>query len=102
MSVEQIIEEKVKSKLFEKKGELSGTVVLDIAGPDGGKWTMDCDSGTVEKKDMESPTVRIKMSDKDFVDMINGDLNPATAMFGGKLKIEGDMAMASKLAMALR
>jgi len=101
-NVAEIIEKKFFAKLKEKKGEFSGTVVLDITGDGGGQWTLDLDNSTIEKKDSENPTVRIKMIDEDFIAMINGDLNPAAAMFGGKLKIEGDMAMASKLAMAIQ
>lgn len=101
-TVAEVVEIKVLGKLKEKQGQLSGTVVLDISGPDGGKWTINCDDSTIEKKDTASPTVRIRMGDEDFKKMIEGELNPATAMFSGKLKIEGDMAMASKLAMALR
>lgn len=101
-TVAEMIEVKLLGKLKEKKGELTGVVVLDISGPGGGKWTLDCDNALIEKKDMDAPLVRISMSDEDFKSMIEGDLNPAAAMFSGKLKIEGDMAMASKLAMAIR
>lgn len=100
--VADIINGVMTQKLKDKKGSISGIVVLDISGSDGGCWTVDCDGATVEKKDDAAATVRIKMLDTDFVDMMNGDLNPATAMFTGKIKIEGDMALASKLAMAIK
>lgn len=102
MSVKEIIEVKMKKKLEEKKGELSGVVVLDISGSEGGVWTLDFDNVEIEKKDSDSPLVRIKMSDTDFVDMVEGRLNPITATFTGKLKIEGDMAAATKLAQIIK
>jgi len=97
-SVKEVIEDKLNRKVQEKKDELSGTVVLEIAGDGGGTWTINCDEAIITNTDTENPTVRIKMGDEDFLAMIAGDLNPASAMFTGKLKIEGDMAMATKLA----
>ena len=101
-SVAEIIEGKVFDKLKEKGDQLSGIIVLDIEGPDGGKWTLDCDNVKVEKQDCEAPKVRIKMVDEDFKNMMNGELDPIKATFTGKLKIEGDMALATKLAMAIK
>ena len=102
MSVKEIIETKVAKKMEAKKGTLSGVLVLDISGSDGGQWTVNLDEGLVEAKDSESPNVRIKMTDENFLGLMDGTLNPMTAMFTGKLKIEGDMALATKLASALR
>jgi len=101
-TVTEIIEVKLQKKLEEKKGSLNGVVVLDITGDEGGQWTINCDDVKIEKTNTENPTVRIIMTDEDFKAMIEGELNAMTAMFSGKLKIEGDMAMASKLAMAIK
>lgn len=101
-TVAEIIEGKVLNKLKEKGDQLSGIVVLDIAGPEGGQWTLDCDNVAVDNKDTEAPKVRIKMNDEDFKAMMSGELDAIKATFSGKLKIEGDMAMATKLAMAIR
>ena len=102
MTVKEIIEVKIEKKIKEKKGEVDGIVVLDISGPDGGVWTIDCTNAIIKEEDTASPLVRIKMSDSDFVDMIDGKLNAISATFSGKLKIEGDMAAATKLAQIIR
>jgi putative sterol carrier protein len=39
----------------------------------------------------------IRMSLSDLEDMIAGDLSPTTAYMTGKIKIEGDMAVAMQL-----
>jgi putative sterol carrier protein len=44
-----------------------------------------------------SPNVTISMKEGDFLDMINGKLNPQMAFMSGKLKIGGDMGLALKL-----
>lgn len=100
--VSEIIEVKVAKRLEAKKGDLSGKVVLDITGPEGGQWTLNCDEATIAKGAVTLPDVKIIMTDQNFIALLNGELNAATAMFTGKLKIEGDMALATKLAMAIR
>ena len=37
------------------------------------------------------------MAASDYVDMVNGKLNPQMAFMGGKLKIKGDMSLALKM-----
>lgn len=101
-TVNEIIEVRVADKLKEKADAISGTVVLDISGPEGGQWTLNCDNASVEKKDSPDAKVRIKMSDEDFKAMMNGELDAVKATFTGKLKIEGDMVLATKLATAIK
>ena len=39
--------------------------------------------------------------DADFLNIVNGKLNPQMAFMSGKLKIQGDMGLAMKLAQIL-
>lgn len=98
MTVTEIIETKMKDKIHGKVSGMKGILVLDISGPEGGVWSVDLEKEGVEKKDTDSPLVRIKMADTDFIDMVDGKLNPIMATFSGKIKIEGDMMAATKLA----
>src|SRR5262245_38431845 len=43
----------------------------------------------------------IKISLADFLDLVKGELNPTTAFMMGKLKVDGSMAVALKLANVL-
>lgn len=45
--------------------------------------------------------VTLTASAEDFQDMFEGDLNPTSAYMSGRLKIDGDMSVAMKLAAAL-
>jgi NAD(P)-dependent dehydrogenase (short-subunit alcohol dehydrogenase family) len=47
--------------------------------------------------DMESPTTKFIMKEKDFVKMFKGKLKPTTAFMTGKMKIKGDMQKAMAL-----
>jgi len=39
----------------------------------------------------------VAMTDADFLAVVNGKLNPQMAFMTGKLRIQGDMALAMKL-----
>lgn len=40
----------------------------------------------------------LKMSLSDAIDLLNGEMNPMMAFMTGKLKVEGDMGVAMKIA----
>lgn len=101
-TITEIVEKKLIKRIEERGKDLSGVVLLDIDGPEGGKWTIDCDEVKVLKKEIKDPNVTIIISDENFKSLVAGKLNVMSAMFTGKLKIKGDMSLASKLAMVLK
>ena len=54
------------------------------------------DSNVVSESDEDADCV-IHATIEDFQSMMSGDLNPMTAVMGGKVKIKGDMGLAMKL-----
>jgi len=42
-------------------------------------------------------TLALKMSEKDFLDLVNGELSVEKAFFSGKINFKGDLATALKL-----
>jgi NAD(P)-dependent dehydrogenase (short-subunit alcohol dehydrogenase family)/putative sterol carrier protein len=64
-----------------------------ISGAAGGNWScaIQNQSCTVASGQHDSPTCTLKISDADFLDMMNGKLKPMLAYTSGKLKIEGDI-----------
>ena len=72
---------------------------FDLTGDNGGKYSLAIDDGqlTVGDGTHASPNITITMSANDYLDMVNGKLNPQMAFMGGKLKIKGDMSLALKM-----
>jgi putative sterol carrier protein len=70
-----------------------------IKGDDGGEWILDIHDQRAETKEgtVDKPKITIKMKDKNFVKMVNGQLSGQKAFMTGKLKFKGDMATALKL-----
>nr|CAG8565146.1 14233_t:CDS:2 [Entrophospora candida]CAG8574684.1 907_t:CDS:2 [Entrophospora candida] len=62
-------------------------------------WTLDFkNEGTViAGKGSAKPDITISLSDDTFVDLSSGKLNGQKAFLGGKLKIKGNMMLATKL-----
>jgi putative sterol carrier protein len=83
-----------------KPDEASGVDATFVYELDGaGAWTicvkdakLRCEPGGVEK-----PTVTFKIKAKDYLDLINGDLNGAKAFLTRKLKVSGSLPMAQKM-----
>ena len=46
----------------------------------------------------EKPKMTLKAQADDYYSVIMGEINPTHAVFNGKLRIEGDMGLAMKLA----
>lgn len=78
---------------------LSATYQFDLVGDAGGTYHVCVDSGQCEVRRgaAASPNITITMSAPDYLDLINGHLNPQMAFMAGKLKIKGDMSLALKM-----
>lgn len=80
--------------------KINGIFRFKIKGAGGeGVWIVDCKNGhgSVTFGDAGKVDVTIMMTDENLVDLLTGKLNPQTAFFQGKLKIQGNTGMAMKL-----
>uniref|UniRef100_A0A4W4FDY9 Sterol carrier protein 2 n=1 Tax=Electrophorus electricus TaxID=8005 RepID=A0A4W4FDY9_ELEEL len=94
------IEKKLKEEgeVYVKK--MGGVFAFKVnAGPGGreGLWVVDVKNGKGSVDNDKKADCTISMGDADLLDLMTGKLNPQTAFFQGKLKINGNMGMALKL-----
>ena len=82
-----------------KVAGFEAVVQMNITGPDGGDWIV-----TVRDKKLNvsegidpSPTITVKMSDIDYVDLVNGKLSGMKAFMSGKLEFKGSIATGLRL-----
>ena len=82
----------------EKAGDLNATVQFDLSGDGGGKWYAVVADGacTTGEGSVEDPTATIRMGASDYVDLIEGRLNPMNAFMQQKIRVEGDLSTVMK------
>ena len=83
----------------EKAVGVDVTVQVNIAGPNGGDWTVTIKNQKLEVEEgtHPSPTLELKMAEADYIDLINGKMSGEKAFFTGKLRFKGDIGLALKL-----
>ena len=84
----------------EKAAGMNATYQFDITGDGGGKWNVNIADGNVNvgEGDVESPNITLTTDSATWLDIVNGKTSGQTAFLLGKLKIQGDMSLAMKLA----
>ena len=83
----------------EKAAGVNATIAFDLSGDNGGLYWIkvsdgaaECGEGSVEAE------MTVRASADDWVGVVTGALNPMQAFMTGKLKIDGSMSVAMKLA----
>lgn len=83
----------------ENAGGVVATYLFDITGERGGKWTVLIEDGScrVSKGAPEKADVVISTSAPDWIGLVQGTLSGPKAFFSGRLKVKGNLKLASKL-----
>ena len=106
-SVKDFFDKKVPAVLARNPAaakEVSASYLFRISGDDGGTWTADlaADPPTCLVGEVGKPQCTIEATDADFRQMIDGGMAAAMSLFfSGKLKIQGDPMLATKLSKLL-
>lgn len=85
----------------ERAKKIGGVFEFVLEGDQGGTWHLDMNEPAVRPGPAEKMNVRIRMKASDFVAVAQGKLNPIMAFTTGRLKVEGNVALATKLQQVL-
>ncbi|WP_075981675.1 SCP2 sterol-binding domain-containing protein [Bacillus massilinigeriensis] len=101
MAVKETIEG-LLNRINESPEGISGvnvTYQFNLSGEEAGVYQLKFaeQTGKLIEGENEKANCTLKLSDKNFLKLINGTLNPTTAFMMGKVKIEGDLGLAMKL-----
>ncbi len=105
-SVRDVFERNMPQRLRSKPdlvAKINAVYQFNISGEGGGQWSVDCTTpqGAVATGSSPAAKCTVNCSDSDFLAIVNGKLNAQMAFMMGKLKIQGDMGLALKLAQLL-
>lgn len=83
----------------EKAVGVDATIQYDLTGEDGSTWNSRIVDGTctINEGPADSPTLTISMDANDYVDMMAGRLDGMQAFMTGKIKVQGDIMLASRM-----
>lgn len=78
---------------------LNATIQFDLTGDNGGAYWLRFGDDKAESGEgtLDAPRMTVKAKADDFINMINGTMNPMQAFMTGKIKIQGDTGLAMKL-----
>ena len=101
-TVKDIFERHLPARLQAKPdvvAKINAVYQFNISGPEGGSWSVDCTAPGGKVVSGTDPGARctVAATDRDFLGIVNGKLNPQMAFMSGKLRIQGDMGLAMKL-----
>lgn len=83
--------------LPQQREELKGEYRIEVKGNKGGVWSLKIDSSLEIVNRREDADVVLSLQQKDFVQLVNGDLNPQMAILAQKMKVLGDMRSVATL-----
>lgn len=93
--------EKVLPSRFnpDKAGGIDVIVQVNIVGPNGGDWVVKIKNRQLKAEEgiHPSPMLELKMTEPDYMDLINGKISGEKAFLTGKLQFKGNIALALKL-----
>jgi hypothetical protein len=101
-SVRDLFERHLPERLRSKPdvvAKINSIYQFNISGPGGGSWSIDCTKpgGEVATGQKDGAKCTVAATDADFLNVVNGKLNPQMAFMSGKIRIQGDMGLAMKL-----
>ena len=93
---ENVLPERFKP---EKAVGIDVVAQLNFTGPNGGDWvvTIKDQKINVTQGTHPSPTLTLKATDSDFMNIVNGKLGAEKAFFTGKIHFKGNLGLALKL-----
>jgi putative sterol carrier protein len=78
---------------------LNATYQFELSGDDGGTYALKLADGACEyiPGGVEQPSITLKLSAKDWMQIVAGTLNPQMAFLTQRIKADGDLSLAMRL-----
>ena len=99
VTIGTVMERMPSAFLPEKAGGVEAVIQFRFTGEGAGDWVMTVGGGAcqVAPGTTEAPKLTITAAASDYVDIALGKLEAMSAFASGKIKLQGDLALAMKL-----
>ncbi len=99
VTARQLVESMPQYFRPDKAQGVNAVIQYHLTGEGGGDWIIRIADGkcTVEEGVAENPNLVLRMDAQDYVDMVTGKLDGMTAFMMGKLQLDGDFTLATRL-----
>jgi putative sterol carrier protein len=99
MTISEIFEATPSALNSAAAAGMNKTFQWNITGDEASVWALKITDGVGEliPGGVEKPDITITVSDKDWIAITEGRLDPTSAFMAGKVKIAGDMMLAMRL-----
>ncbi len=100
MILKEFFEKDLPARFKPDKAAGIGVIAqLNLTGINKGEWvvTIKDQKLQVTEGTHPSPSLTLKMSENDFMDIVNGKLSAEKAFFAGKIQFKGNIGLALKL-----
>ena len=96
--VQELFNKLPKAFIPEKATGLKANIQVNLSGNSGGNWFLAFgnDQMTVTPGVTPAPDLTLDLTTEDFVSLIKGQANPMALFMGGRIKVEGNLALATK------
>jgi putative sterol carrier protein len=97
--IEKVLEQLPEHFIPEKAGKLDLVAQLNITGDEPGEWiiTIKNKQCSVSAGVANDASLKLTMDGMDFIDLIEGRLDPTQAYMQGRIKFEGNMLKAMRI-----
>lgn len=98
---EEFLPQTLGKSLVARIESLHLVLAFSIEGEGGGDWTLVLEGGKlaeINEGSKEGVEIRYRLDEHSFLEVVSGKLSPQKAFFSGRVKIEGDILKALKMA----